>query len=540
MSRGLAFLSGVVSLSTKKWPVYIILILTGLLSLYLRVPYMQAGILNIDESIYSEVANTILDGKVLYKGAVDNKPPGIFYLYAGIFSLSGKNNLVAIHAAAAVCIIITGFLLYLVVSSIEGTFAGLLSGVLYMILPDLSHLCIDFQAANTEFFMMVPLMLSIVLFIKSENKLKKYLFLSGVFCACAALFKQQGAFFLGLLLLLAMFVPFPRSKTDVINHAFYSLCIIAGFLLPLGAVGIYFWNHSALSDLIYYVFSFNVIFLHKIPLIDGLRFGFIATLQVIGKNAGIYACACAQEILYICSVFQKKYRDSKMNKPFFWISWTVFSLISIASGNHFFGHYYIMVFPVIAGLCGIFWSKCILTLIHSQHKKQGILLSGICFLMFASFLIYPLWSYTGFPPGRTVRSLVDPFDTDSVMPAVIDYIKQKTTPSDSIFVWGFYPQLYLLADRRCGSRFVHCNFLVGDIPPYKPDDFATQINTAQWDRLIEDFDRNNPKYIIDTAPYNYFGFGGYRIEKFPVLSALLMRDYVLESRIGKVCLYRHK
>ena len=38
-----------------------------------------------DEDYYSTIANDILDGGLVYHTAVDTKPPGIYYIYAGVF-----------------------------------------------------------------------------------------------------------------------------------------------------------------------------------------------------------------------------------------------------------------------------------------------------------------------------------------------------------------------------------------------------------------------------------------------------------------------
>src|SRR5215469_15470311 len=43
-----------------------------------------------DQSTYLLIGRSLLEGKQLYRDLWDNKPPGIFYLYAGISKLFGS------------------------------------------------------------------------------------------------------------------------------------------------------------------------------------------------------------------------------------------------------------------------------------------------------------------------------------------------------------------------------------------------------------------------------------------------------------------
>ncbi len=60
-----------------------------------------------DEDYYITIANDILDGGLVYHTAVDTKPPGIYYIYAGVFRVAGRNNLRAAHILGIIVVAAT-------------------------------------------------------------------------------------------------------------------------------------------------------------------------------------------------------------------------------------------------------------------------------------------------------------------------------------------------------------------------------------------------------------------------------------------------
>src|SRR5262249_33719978 len=54
----------------------------------LRSPTLLPSMYVSDEAYYGTIANDILDGGTVYHTAVDTKPPGMYYIYAAVFSRS--------------------------------------------------------------------------------------------------------------------------------------------------------------------------------------------------------------------------------------------------------------------------------------------------------------------------------------------------------------------------------------------------------------------------------------------------------------------
>src|SRR5206468_6822952 len=77
----------------------------------LRSPTLLPSMYLIDEAYYGTIANDILDGGTVYHTAVDTKPPGMYYIYAGVLQLAGRNNLRAVHLLAIFVVATTALLL---------------------------------------------------------------------------------------------------------------------------------------------------------------------------------------------------------------------------------------------------------------------------------------------------------------------------------------------------------------------------------------------------------------------------------------------
>src|SRR5487761_676404 len=77
-----------------------------------HLPSFFHRLLDGDEAIYSSIAALLnMGGQLFGSGGVDNKPPGIFWVYAATFRLAGTYQMTAVHAAgltamAATCVLI--------------------------------------------------------------------------------------------------------------------------------------------------------------------------------------------------------------------------------------------------------------------------------------------------------------------------------------------------------------------------------------------------------------------------------------------------
>ncbi|TMC72502.1 MAG: hypothetical protein E6J18_05235, partial [Chloroflexi bacterium] len=130
-----------------------------------HLPAFFHRLLDGDEAIYGSIAALMNGGGALYAaGGIDNKPPGIFWVYAATFDVAGAYQMTAIHAVGLIVMIATCGVLFVIGRSLAGVRAGLLSALLYGILTGAGNPRL--LASNTELFMMLPLSASVLLMVR--------------------------------------------------------------------------------------------------------------------------------------------------------------------------------------------------------------------------------------------------------------------------------------------------------------------------------------------------------------------------------------
>src|SRR5215475_14450174 len=134
----------------------------------LRAPTLLPSMSLTDEDYYSTIASDILDGGKVYHTSVDTKPPGMYYIYAGVFRVAGRNNLLPIHILAIFVVASTALVVRRIGARVGDEWAGAWSGIGYALFVH-AYLSVDTLAANTEIFVSLLLSLSILAFLKGEK-----------------------------------------------------------------------------------------------------------------------------------------------------------------------------------------------------------------------------------------------------------------------------------------------------------------------------------------------------------------------------------
>src|SRR6202521_3369629 len=135
--------------------------------LLVHMPSFFHRLLDGDEAIYASIAALMNGGGKLYAdGGVDNKPPGIFWVYAATFHVAGTYQMTAIHAVGLLVMGATCVMIFMIGRSLAGVRAGLLAALIYGICTGAGNPRL--LASNTELFMMLPLTASVLLLLRRQ------------------------------------------------------------------------------------------------------------------------------------------------------------------------------------------------------------------------------------------------------------------------------------------------------------------------------------------------------------------------------------
>lgn len=88
---------------------------------------------------------------------------------------------------------------------------------------------------------------------------------------------------------------------------------------------------------------------------------------------------------------------------------------------------------------------------------------------------------------------------------VSTYIRERTEPTDRMFVWGWYPGMYVQAQRMSAARHAYTS----EMHVRAPEAFAEMI-----DGIVSDFEKCGPKYIIDSKK-RHFPWNRHLLELWP-------------------------
>jgi len=466
-----------------------------------HVPSFFHRLLDGDEAIYGSIAALMNMGSPLYaEGGVDNKPPGIFWVYAATFRLFGTYQMTAVHALALLAVAATCLLIFLGGKQLAGNRAGVLAAVFYGVLTGAGNPRL--LAANTEVFMMLPLTASLLLMLR-----RRWLW-SGLLLAAAGSFRQSAAIDVVLLPLAVVYLEARPARLRA--AALFAAGLAAGLVAGAGLLALTgslsgFWRWTV-GSLTQYA-------------------GTNWTPAVIWGRAqdSLIPFLLDMVVLWLAAIaWALRWRRLDPGQRLI-VAWLVVSVIGSLAGGHLSWHYFIQVMGALAMLAAFAIDRAL----RSPLKKQvaAIVAIGVA---------VPAVAWAAYDVTA------DPLTYDWSPPIaqhqlVADYIHDHTRPGDRVFVWGDWAALYVEADRPMASRFP--GFLRGfdrgsGLPPNNWDT-APDV----WPELQADLQRHPPALIVDTAAAGWSDFGMYPMRNYPVLRDLVGTKYRLVAVVDGVGIY---
>src|SRR6266542_3028308 len=229
-------------------------------SLVLIIAAVRAPLLPIplerDEGEYAYIAWRLGYNELPYRDWVDQKPPGVFYMYRFALSLPFEAvraiHLVGLLFAAAS----SGALFFLGLRFIDRFWAWLGAALFAFLGADP---LVQGTAANTELFMLCPLIFSQIVFFTAATKNRRDVLsmtLAGALIGIAFMFKQVAI--VNWLLLIAIYPIFIRGKNGWRRAAPFVAWSAMGLLTVVGLVVLYFWRRGRLPEFVDNVFAHNL------------------------------------------------------------------------------------------------------------------------------------------------------------------------------------------------------------------------------------------------------------------------------------------
>jgi hypothetical protein len=202
-----------------------------------------------------------------------------------------------------------------------------------------------------------------------------------------------------------------------------------------------------------------------------------------------------------------------------WIGWIVISFIGVAAGWRFFPRYYFLLLPVMVLMAA----------------RGFTLLGPKRALAAAALLLIPLARFG--PPYLTALRGAEWRDTamDRDSRAAAALTLHVAQPGDTLFVWGYRPEIYVYTELPAATMFLDSQPLTGvpaDRHLTQSEPVETEVARARRDALA----RSQPTFVVDgLSAYN----PRLAIANYPELREWFA-NYVAVARTTQTVIYRRK
>jgi 4-amino-4-deoxy-L-arabinose transferase-like glycosyltransferase len=506
------------STSERFRPYMVLLLMTALVLTWILRMNFWGQPFEMDEGAYGYMGWGMLKGLVPYKDMYDQKPPGIFALNSLVFLLFEPTAL-NVQIFASIYSLGSVLAVFMVTRKLAGREEGCLAALLYAIFSCGPH--IQGGGVNSEVFMVLPYTLAAYFLLKllESGSSKNYLYFA-FWTSLACTIKQVALVnFLWLASYLVIRI-WQRRQWDTVSRV-----LADGFLVVIGAVIpwlpflLYFYWKDALVNFYFWQVSFNFQYMAQGPRgLPHLSLFVARTISVLCENgflllAALAGIGCRWPI--IRGKVETPQQETESRQQTAWILmaiWPIFSFIGVALGKRFFPHYFIQLIPPLAVLGGVGLMDLIRKIrsrgLDFLRRPAGFGMVVVFALAFLSFVMADAPYYLKYNGMQiSLRQYNRPLF--SVTRYIGKYLRERTEPSDLIYVWRVNPEINFYALRKSPSPI-----LIHSIMSYNlPRDPHQQV--------LESLHRWPPKYIVLMEP----------IVEFQTLKDFIKENYRLETNL---------
>ena len=196
-------------------------------------------------------------------------------------------------------------------------------------------------------------------------------------------------------------------------------------------------------------------------------------------------------------------------------------LASLASNSPLRGfiHYYLAVVP----WCGLLLGLVVERALETRHTLAPHRDAVIRALVLAPMVVVAAMGvgtrFSGFARDRAKGGFGDMHGSP-----ICKYVQAHSGPKDTLFVWGFLPEIYTACERKPATRYVLTTFISGFVPWFdkatKAEDDARAVPGSR-DIVLRELEESKPPIIID-APKS---LGNRPMKRYEVLARYLDQHY---------------
>jgi Dolichyl-phosphate-mannose-protein mannosyltransferase len=427
-----------------------------------------------DEGEYAYAGQLILQGIPPYRLVYNMKFPGCYVAYAGIMSIFGQ-TIAGIHIGLLLVNAATIILIFFLGQRLFSLAAGVAAASTYAVLS-LSPSVLGLAAHATQLAMLPVLGGTLLLLNESDRRTFGRIFTSGLLFGIGLLMKQPALFFIlfGAAFLLC---------DDIHHHATLKKISLrisifaAGAIVPFGVTCLILWRMGVFEKFWFWTINYAAQYASVIPLSAAPQIFAVMAGGVIRSGWALWTLA---GLGLVAGVWDKRARGGTV----FLLGLLALSLLALSAGFYFREHYFIFILPAVSLLAGL----AISTLSNLVASRSGLVRLGLL-LLFCGALSQPILAarkfYFEVSPAEASRISYgsNPFP-ESVR--IADYVRDHSSPSDTIAVFGSEPEIYFYSQRHSATGHIYTYGLT------EAQNYARQMQ----EEMIREIELARPRYLI--------------------------------------------
>jgi hypothetical protein len=439
-----------------------------------------------DEGEYAYSAWIFKEGLIPYRDSFLQKPPLIIYTYLLGLTINPTaywppRLLATIFAFATTLVSV------LIVSKEFGRNVGILA--MWLMTPMLALPYFMGATANTEVFMLLPLMFLLAFYLWGrEKEERKYWFWAGVASALSLLYKPICLFVILFIFLVWIYESwlkdeapstlwfdsahhpepvegrpgyFAKGDKKFINIMENILLVFGGGILTSGIIMMPVIIKGAWQPFIESAVTYNLFY-------SKMRgFG----LGTLGRQLGILF-----KNYWILSIPLIWFFVKRPPRWSFYVGLLLTSILGVFQSP--IGHYYLLVMPFLAIIVAVGLEKLV-----TDIRKISVLKASILVLV---FMLWPVRSQFNKTPEEINLMIYGTANPFLEAPLVARHLAEITSSKDLVFVGGSEPEILFYAKRKSSSRFVITYPLIIETP----------VRIAYQKEAMKNLEENPPKAIV--------------------------------------------
>ncbi len=409
--------------------------------------------LDRDEGEYAYVGQQLLRGVPPFESIYHVKLPGIYAVYAAIEALLGE-TVAAIRTGLLAVNLASGAVVFAIARRFFGPLASALAAAAFALFSLGQEL--DGFSANAEHFLLLPALLGLLALLAAPGgrRGRALVFLAGLGLGVATVVKQQGLFFLAAGALYGVAFAWAERPRRPARRLRDGAVFTLGAALPYALLCAMFAALGLFERFWWWTAYYPRRYVSEISWADGWA-NFWLTFHPAGERLGVVDAHWP--LLALAAGGGLWLLASRRRRALAFVgSLAVGSALAVATGLHFFPHYYLLAAPAVALGVG-----AAVQALGAWRGPALALLAGAAVLGFAvhSQRAY-LFELDPILVSRTSFG-ANPFP-ESV--EIARYLEAHTEPGDRIAVLGSEPQIYFLAKRRAATGYVYTYEMMREHP----------------------------------------------------------------------------